>query len=87
MIVEKNIKTQNEEVAGGWRKLHSEELHTLYSAADMIRAIKPRTTRWARSVARTEGKESPTIFWHENAKEGGHCEDLGVDGRVILNGC
>jgi hypothetical protein len=28
-------------VAGGWRKLHNEELHKLYSSQSIIRTIKP----------------------------------------------
>jgi hypothetical protein len=40
-----------DEVRGEWRKLHSEELHILYSSPNIIRQIKPRTVRWARHVA------------------------------------
>jgi hypothetical protein len=37
---------------GGWRKLHNEELHNLYSMPSIIRAIKSRRMRWAGHVAR-----------------------------------
>jgi hypothetical protein len=40
------------EVAGEWRKLHSEELHNLYSSSDIIRQIRSRPVRWAGHVAR-----------------------------------
>jgi hypothetical protein len=30
------------EVKGGWRKLHNEELHNLYSSPNIIRMIKSR---------------------------------------------
>jgi hypothetical protein len=40
------------EVEGEWRKLHSEELHNLYSSPDIIRQIKSRRMRWAGHVAR-----------------------------------
>jgi hypothetical protein len=40
------------EVTGEWRKLHSGELHNLYSSPDMIRRIKSRRMRWAGHVAR-----------------------------------
>jgi hypothetical protein len=39
-------------VTGGWRKLHNEELHNLYSSPSMIRIIKSRRMRWPRHVAR-----------------------------------
>jgi hypothetical protein len=38
-------------VAGGWRKLHNEELHNLYSSPSIIRIIKSRRMRWAGHVA------------------------------------
>jgi hypothetical protein len=40
------------EVTGEWRKLHSEELHILYSSPDIIRQIKSMRMRWAGHVAR-----------------------------------
>jgi hypothetical protein len=39
-------------VTGGWRKLHNEELHNLYSSPSTIRMIKSRRMRWATHVAR-----------------------------------
>jgi hypothetical protein len=39
-------------VTGEWRKLHNEELHTLYSSPDIIRHIRSRRMRWAGHVAR-----------------------------------
>jgi hypothetical protein len=41
-----------DEVTGEWSKLHSEELHTLYSYPDIIRGVKSRRMRWAGHVAR-----------------------------------
>jgi hypothetical protein len=40
------------EVKGDWRKLHSGELHNLYSSPDISRQIKSRRMRWAGHVAR-----------------------------------
>jgi hypothetical protein len=31
---------KRDEVTGGWRKLHNEELHSLYSSPSIIRMIK-----------------------------------------------
>jgi hypothetical protein len=40
------------EVSGGWRKLHNEELHGLYSSPDIVRVIKAKRMRWAGHAAR-----------------------------------
>jgi hypothetical protein len=47
---------KRDEVTGGWRKLHNEELHSLYSTASVIRMIKSRRMRRAGHVARMEQK-------------------------------
>jgi hypothetical protein len=43
---------KRDEVTGGWRKLHNEELHGLHSSPSIVRMIKARMMRWARHVAR-----------------------------------
>jgi hypothetical protein len=45
-------------VTGGWRKLHNEELHNLYSSPSIIRIIKSRRMRWAGYVARMGEKRN-----------------------------
>jgi hypothetical protein len=40
------------EVVGGWRKLHNEELHKLYSSPKVIRMRKPKRIGWKGHVAR-----------------------------------
>jgi hypothetical protein len=37
---------------GSWRKLHNDELHSLYSSPNIVRVIKSRKMRWAEHVAR-----------------------------------
>jgi hypothetical protein len=43
---------KRDEVTGGWRKLHNEELHNLHSSPSIIRIIKSRRMRWSGHVAR-----------------------------------
>jgi hypothetical protein len=43
---------KRDEVTGGWRKLHNEELHGFYSSPSIVTVIKARRMRWAGHVAR-----------------------------------
>jgi hypothetical protein len=42
---------KRDEVIGGWRKLHNEELHNLYCSLSIIIMIKSRRMRWVGNVA------------------------------------
>jgi hypothetical protein len=46
------------EVTGGWRKLHSEELHDLYSSPSIITIIKTKSLSWAGHVTRMREKRN-----------------------------
>jgi hypothetical protein len=37
---------KRDEMIGGWRKFHEEELHSFYSSPDIMRMIKSRRMRW-----------------------------------------
>jgi hypothetical protein len=37
--------SKRDELTGGWRKLHNEELHNLYASLSTIRVIKSRSMR------------------------------------------
>jgi hypothetical protein len=37
---------KRDEVTGGWRKLHNDELHNLYISSNIIRMIKSRRMTW-----------------------------------------
>jgi hypothetical protein len=43
---------KRDDVRGGWRKLHNEELNYFYSSISIIRIMKSRKMRWAGRVAR-----------------------------------
>jgi hypothetical protein len=54
---------KRDEVTGEWRKLHNEELHSLYSSPDIIRQVKSRRKRWAGHVARLGEERKVYRVW------------------------
>jgi hypothetical protein len=46
-VLKRIFGTKRDEVTGGWRKLHNEVLHNLYSSPSVIRIIKSRRMRSA----------------------------------------
>jgi hypothetical protein len=60
---------KRDEVRGEWRKLHSGELHNLYSSPDIIRQIKSRRMRCAWHVTHMGEEEACRGFWWESSKE------------------
>jgi hypothetical protein len=59
-------------VAGGWRKLHNEELHNLYSSPSIIRVIKSRRIRGEGHVARMGKRGTHIGYWWESQEERDH---------------
>jgi hypothetical protein len=51
-VLRRRCGLKKDGMMGGWRKLHNEELHDLYSLPSIIRIIKSRRMRWAGHVAR-----------------------------------
>jgi hypothetical protein len=49
---------KRDEVIGGWRKLHTEELHDLYSLPSKTRTIKSGRMRWVGHVAQIGEKRN-----------------------------
>jgi hypothetical protein len=49
---------KRDEVTGGWRKLHNDEFHDLYSSTSIIRIIKASWMRWAGHIARMGEKNT-----------------------------
>jgi hypothetical protein len=46
------FRPKTDEVTVGWRKLHNQELHNVYSSPSIVRMIKSMRMRWAGHVAR-----------------------------------
>jgi hypothetical protein len=65
------------------KRLQNEELHNLYTSPNIVRETKSRRIRWAGYVERMEKLENGE-FWSEHLKGMDHSEDLGVDGKIIL---
>jgi hypothetical protein len=51
-VLRRIFELKRDEVTGGWRKLHNEELHNLYFSPSIIRIIKQLRMRVAGHVAR-----------------------------------
>jgi hypothetical protein len=69
---------------GSWRKLHNDELHSLYSSPNILSMIKSRRMRWVGHVARMGRGEVFTAFWFGGPKARDHWEDLDVGDRITL---
>jgi hypothetical protein len=80
------FEPKRDEVTGGRRKPHNEELHNLYSSPSIIRMSWSRKMRWAGHVTsirkrntytilvgkpeRNSSPERPTRRWEDNIKMG-----------------
>jgi hypothetical protein len=53
-VLRRIFEPKRVEFAGGWRRLHNEELHNLYASPNISRVIKSRRMRWSEHVARME---------------------------------
>jgi hypothetical protein len=60
---------KRDEVMVGWRKLHNEELPSLYSSSSTIRKIKSRRIIWARHIARMMRRGMYMCHWWNIQKE------------------
>jgi hypothetical protein len=56
-VLRKIFGPKRDEVIGGWRKPHNEELHNLYCSPSIIRIIESRRMRWTGHVARMGRRE------------------------------
>jgi hypothetical protein len=68
------------EVAGGWRRLHTEGLHNLYASPNIIRVIKARRMRWISHMGVMRNAYKILVGKPEGRD---HAEDLGIDGDNI----
>jgi hypothetical protein len=57
-VLKRIFGPKRDEVTGGWRKLHNEELRDLYSSPSISRIIKSRRMRWAGHAVRMGEKRN-----------------------------
>jgi hypothetical protein len=57
-VLRRIFESKRHEEKGGWRKLHNEELHNLYSSPSTIRMIKSSRMRWSGHVAQIGEKRN-----------------------------
>jgi hypothetical protein len=81
-FLQRTSGTKWEDEKGEWRKLHSEELHIVYSSPDIIIQIKSRRVRWAGHVARMGEEQKGTMFWWESPKGRDHSQEQRVGGKM-----
>jgi hypothetical protein len=51
-VLRRIFRPQKQQVVGGWKRLHNEELRNLYASPNIIRVLKSRNMMWVRHVAR-----------------------------------
>jgi hypothetical protein len=68
-ILRRIFGPNRDEVTGGWRKLHNEELHNLYCSPNIIRMIKSSRMRWAGHVTQIGRRGTHIGYCSEIQKE------------------
>jgi len=76
---------KREEVAGGWRRLHTGGPHNSCASPYFITVTKSMRMRWEEHVSRMGDREMRKIVWLLNLKGRDSFEDLGVNGKIILD--
>jgi hypothetical protein len=70
-VLKRIFGPKRDEVTGGWRILHNEELRDVYSSPSIIRINKPMRMRWERHVARIGEKRNAYRSLVESQRERG----------------
>jgi hypothetical protein len=71
-VLRRIFESKMDEMMGGWRKLHDEELHNLHSLPSIIIIMESRTMRWAGHVVQRGKRGMHVGYWWESQKERDH---------------
>jgi hypothetical protein len=71
-VLRRIFAPKRDRMTGGWRELHNEALHDLYSSRSLIRIIKSRCMRLASLVARMEEKTNVHMLLVRKPEEKDH---------------
>jgi hypothetical protein len=68
-VLRRIFGSKMEEVAGGWRRLHNEDLHDMYTLPNIIRVNKSMRMRWTGHAARMEEMRNAYKSFFGNPEE------------------
>jgi hypothetical protein len=71
-VLRRIFERKRDEVIRSYRKLHSDDLHNLYSSANKTRTIKSLTMKWEGHVAGMGRRGTHIGYWWEIQKERYH---------------
>jgi hypothetical protein len=73
-----------DEVTGGWRKVHNEELHNFYASPNIIRVVKSiKEDDMGRARSTNEEVINAFKISVGKQKRRHHSGDLVIDGKII----
>jgi hypothetical protein len=75
---------KRDEVMGGWRKLHNEELRNLHSSLSIIRITKSRRMWWAGNVAQMREQRTACRILVGKPEKRHHFEEQDIGVWIIL---
>jgi hypothetical protein len=62
-VLRRIFGSKRDEVTGGWRKLHEEELCKLYYSPNITRTIKSRRMTWVEHAGRMGRSGTRIVYW------------------------
>jgi hypothetical protein len=82
-VLRRVFGSKRKEVVGGWRRLHNEMLHNLYTSPNIIRLITSRKIRGASHIAHMVEMRNAYKISVGKRKGRNHSEDQDADGRLL----